>query len=53
MPRVRVQTARTTTLIGDFHVVTGQLLASTLGPTRTEPVFVQHVAQRVAWHLPQ
>jgi transposase len=38
----------TTTLIGNFHVVTGQLLAPTLGPTRTEPVFVQHVAQTVA-----
>jgi len=38
----------TTTLIGNFHVVTGQLLAPTLGPTRTEAVFVQHVAQTVA-----
>ena len=38
----------TTTLIGNFHVVTGQLLAPTLGPTRTERDFVQHVAQTVA-----
>jgi transposase len=38
----------TTTLIGNFHVVTGQLLAPTLGPTRTEADFVQHVAQTVA-----
>lgn len=38
----------TTTLIGNFHVVTGQLLVPTLGPTRTEPDFVQHVAQTVA-----
>jgi transposase len=38
----------TTTLIGNFHVVTGQLLAPTLGPTRTEANFVQHVAQTVA-----
>ena len=38
----------TTTLIGNFHVVTGQLLAPTLGPTRTEPDFVRHVAQTVA-----
>jgi len=38
----------TTTLIGNFHVVTGQLLAPTVGPTRTEAVFVQHVAQTVA-----
>lgn len=38
----------TTTLIGNFHVVTGQLLAPTLGPTRTEADFVKHVAQTVA-----
>jgi transposase len=37
-----------TTLIGNFHVVTGQLLAPALGPTRTEPDFVQHVARTVA-----
>jgi transposase len=38
----------TTTLIGNFHVVTGQLIAPTLGPTRTEADFVHHVAQTVA-----
>jgi len=38
----------TLTLIGNFHVVTGQLLAPTLGPTRTEADFVQHVMQTVA-----
>jgi hypothetical protein len=38
----------TTTLIGNFHVVTGQLLASTVGPTRTEADFIGHVAQTVA-----
>jgi transposase len=38
----------TTTLIGNFHVVTGQLIAPTLGPTRTETDFVQHVVQTVA-----
>lgn len=38
----------TTTLIGNFHVVTGQLIAPTVGPTRTEADFVQHVAQTVA-----
>src|SRR5262249_47622869 len=38
----------TMTLIGNFHVVTGQLLAPTLGPTRTEADFVQHIAQTVA-----
>lgn len=35
----------TTTLSGNLHVVTGQLLAPTLGPTRTEAVFVHPVAQ--------
>ena len=38
----------TVTLIGNFHVVTGELIAPTLGPTRTEADFVQHVAQTVA-----
>jgi transposase len=38
----------TVTLIGNFPVVTGQLLAPTLGPTRTEADFVRHVAQTVA-----
>jgi hypothetical protein len=38
----------TTTLIGNFHVVTGQLLAPSLGATRTEADFVGHVAQTVA-----
>jgi transposase len=38
----------TTTLIGNFHVVTGQLIAPTLGATRTEEDFVRHVHQTVA-----
>lgn len=38
----------TLTLIGNFHVVTGELLAPSLGPTRTEADFVSHVAQTVA-----
>jgi transposase len=38
----------TLTLIGNFHVVTGQLVAPTLGPTRTEADFVRHVTQTVA-----
>ena len=38
----------TVTLIGNFHVVTGALIAPTLGPTRTEVDFVQHVAQTVS-----
>jgi transposase len=38
----------TLTLIGNFHVATGELVAPSLGPTRTEVDFVQHVAQTVA-----
>jgi transposase len=38
----------TLTLIGNFHVVRGELVAPTLGPTRTEEDFVAHVAQTVA-----
>jgi transposase len=38
----------TLTLIGNFHVVTGELIAPTLGPTRTEADFAQHIAQTVA-----
>jgi transposase len=38
----------TLTLIGNFHVVTGALVAPSLGPTRTAADFVQHVARTVA-----
>lgn len=38
----------TLTLIGNFDVVSGRLLAPTIGPTRTEEDFVRHVAQTVA-----
>jgi hypothetical protein len=38
----------TTTLIGNWDVVAGQMFACTLGPTRTEPDFVAHIAQTVA-----
>jgi transposase len=38
----------TLSLIGNFHVVTGQLVSPTLGPTRTEGDFVRHVGQTVA-----
>ena len=38
----------TTTLIGNLDVVTGQLFAPTLGPTRTEPDFVDHITRVVA-----
>ncbi len=38
----------TLTLIANFHVVTGELVALTVGPTRTEENFVAHVVQTVA-----
>jgi transposase len=37
----------TITLIGNFHTVTGELLAPTLGPTRTEEDFVRHIDNTV------
>jgi transposase len=37
----------TLTLIGNFHVVTGEMVAPTLGPTRTEQDFVRHIKQTV------
>ncbi len=37
----------TVTLIGNFHVVTGELPAPTLGPTRTEADFAEHIEQTV------
>src|SRR5262249_16262591 len=37
----------TVTLIGNFHVVTGELIAPTLGPTRTEEDFVKHIDRTV------
>ncbi len=39
----------TVTLIGNFHVVTGELIAPTLGPTRTEADFVAHIDRTVAF----
>lgn len=38
----------TTTLIGNFDVVTGKMISPTLGPTRTEDDFVTHIEQTVA-----
>jgi transposase len=38
----------TLTYIGNFDVVSGRLIAPTIGPTRTEEDFVKHVAQTVA-----
>jgi transposase len=37
----------TVTLIGNFHVVTGEMIAPTLGPTRTEADFVTHIGQTI------
>jgi transposase len=37
----------TLTLIGNFHVVTGEMIAPTLGPTRTEEDFVRHIDQTI------
>jgi transposase len=48
----------TQTLIANFDVVQGTVVAPTLGPTRTEPDFVAHIAQTLAgdpeatrWHF--
>ena len=38
----------TTTLIGNWDVVQGVMIAETIGPTRTEPDFVAHIQQTVA-----
>jgi transposase len=37
----------TLTLIGNFHVVTGEIIAPTLGPTRTEADFAGHIEQTI------
>jgi transposase len=37
----------TLTLIGNFHVVTGELPAPTLGPTRTEADFASHIERTI------
>jgi transposase len=38
----------TLTLIGNFEVTTGELIACTIGPTRTEADFAGHIEQTVA-----
>lgn len=38
----------TTTVIGNMDVVTGELIATTIGPTRTEVDFVNHIAATVS-----
>ena len=40
----------TLTLIGNFDVTTGELITPTIGPTRTELDFVEHIAHTVATH---
>ena len=37
----------TQTLIGNCHVVTGELIAPTVGPTRTEADFAAHIKQTI------
>jgi transposase len=37
----------TLTLIGNFHVVMGELIAPTLGPTRTEADFASHIERTI------
>jgi transposase len=38
----------TLTLIGNFQVTTGELIAPTIGPTRTETDFASHIKQTLA-----
>ena len=38
----------TLTLIGNFQVTTGELIAPTMGPTRTEEDFASHIEQTLA-----
>jgi transposase len=40
----------TLTLIGNFRVTTGELIAPTIGPTRTEADFAGHIEQTMATH---
>src|SRR3954462_582352 len=44
---VEYKSHSTPTLIRNFHVLTGQLLAPTLGPTRTEADFAAHIEQTI------
>jgi len=37
----------TVTFTGNFHVVTGELISPTLGPTRTEADFVAHIEKTI------
>ena len=38
----------TLTVIGNFHIVSGERIAPTLGPTRTEADFTSHIEQTIA-----
>jgi transposase len=40
----------TLTLIGNFRVTTGELIAPSIGPTRTEADFASHIEQTMATH---
>ncbi|MBV8611791.1 MAG: IS630 family transposase [Singulisphaera sp.] len=48
--RIEFESTRhgTLTLIGNFCVTTGELIAPTIGPTRTEADFASHIEQTVA-----
>jgi transposase len=48
--RIECESTRhgTLTLIGNFCVTTGELIACTIGPTRTEADFASHIEQTVA-----
>jgi transposase len=47
LPEFEYKRHGTVTLIGNFHVVTGEIIAPTLGPTRTEEDFVKHIEQTI------
>ena len=47
-PEFEYERHGTVTLIGNFHVVTGEIIAPTLGPTRTEADFANHIEQTIA-----
>ena len=46
-PEFEYERHGTLTLIGNFHVVSGKMIAPTLGPTRTEEDFVRHIEQTI------
>ena len=57
-PGIRIHPPPTLTLIANFDVAQGRIVASSMGPTRTEEDFVAHIQQTVAsdsevtrWHF--